>query len=149
MNGCFVCVCMWSTSDLFVHVAGQKHAAASRRCGRRNSCAALTLHLSIRSNRTPGARAAIAWLLRVSAVFTHHFWSLPATWKYLGCHHIVSISSRGLPVFSVPGVYVTLPSPHGSVRFTPLFLSREVLDEAVSDMQVDICGSHLLHHSHQ
>ena len=37
---------------------------------------------------------------------------------------------RGIPVFSVPGVYVMLPSPRGAVRFTPLFLNREHVDAA-------------------
>jgi hypothetical protein len=38
-------------------------------------------------------------------------------------------------VFAVPGVYVTLPSARGDVRFTPLFLSRELLEDTVSGVQ--------------
>jgi hypothetical protein len=35
---------------------------------------------------------------------------------------------RGVPVFTVPGVYVMLPSPRGAVRFTPLFLNKQHVD---------------------
>ncbi len=37
----------------------------------------------------------------------------------------------GVPVFSVPGVFLTLPSKRGDVRLTPLFLSRSALDATV------------------
>ena len=46
--------------------------------------------------------------------------------------------SRGLPVFLVPGVSVTLPSRRGDVRFTPLFLSRELLDMTAASVRVTI-----------
>ena len=55
-------------------------------------------------------------------------------YAYLQCALVLYY--RGLPVFSVPGVSVTLPSHCGDVRFTPLFLSRELLDATVSSMQV-------------
>jgi len=42
---------------------------------------------------------------------------------------------RGLPVFTIPGVYLTLPSAKGDVRFTPLFLSRRQLDDTVCAAQ--------------
>lgn len=38
-------------------------------------------------------------------------------------------------MFAVPGIYLTLPSERGNVRFTPLFLSRQLLDGAVSAAQ--------------
>lgn len=40
-----------------------------------------------------------------------------------------------MPVFAVPGVSVVLPSQRGDVRFTPLFLDRRQLDEAMSAIQ--------------
>lgn len=42
---------------------------------------------------------------------------------------------RGLPVFAVPGAYVTVPSQRGDIRFTPLFLSRQLLYDTVSGVQ--------------
>jgi hypothetical protein len=40
-----------------------------------------------------------------------------------------------VPVFAVPGVSVVLPSQRGDVRFTPLFLDRRQLKEAMSAVQ--------------
>ena len=42
---------------------------------------------------------------------------------------------RGLPVFTVPGLSLTVPSHRGEVRFTPLFLNRRQLDDTVSAVQ--------------
>lgn len=49
--------------------------------------------------------------------------------------HVQCCRLRGVPVFAVPGVYLTLPSPRGNVRFTPLFLSRRLLDDTVAAAQ--------------
>ncbi len=38
-------------------------------------------------------------------------------------------------MFTIPGVYLTLPSAKGDVRFTPLFLSRRQLDDTVCAAQ--------------
>ena len=38
-------------------------------------------------------------------------------------------------MFAVPGVYLTLPSQRGEVRLTPLFLSRQRLDDTFAAVQ--------------
>jgi hypothetical protein len=54
----------------------------------------------------------------------------------------------GPAVFTVPGVHVVLPSTRGDVRFTPLFLNRQQLDDTVSAMQ-DLIGQHVRVHDNQ
>lgn len=59
-------------------------------------------------------------------------------------HTLLGLPCRGLPVFTVPGVSLTVPTHRGEVRFAPLFLSRRQLDRTVSAVQ-DIVASSVRH----
>ena len=45
---------------------------------------------------------------------------------------LTQLLRRGMPVFTVPGVYLILPSRRGKVRCTPLFLSKQHVDRVAS-----------------